>query len=125
MCPQNVILQFSVKQLVSQLQMCPQNVIAILDCLIRQKPNANTIALEAMIMYSQNKTAACNWIQKKSVEEKGNLLQAARTLVPIVKEKFKSRKQEIQKQLENDLVRRQEDIAKKQYKKLQVKEKTS
>lgn len=95
--------------------MSPERDFAILDWLMQQKPNANTIALEAMIMYSQNKTGA--WLQKKSEEEQGKLLQAARNLVPIVKEKFKSRRQEIQKQLENDLVRRQEDIAKKHYKK--------
>jgi len=36
--------------------------------LMQQKSNANTIALEAMIMYSQNRTSA--WLQKKLEEEK-------------------------------------------------------
>ena len=75
----------------------PECDFAILDRLMQQKPNANAIALEAMIMYSQNKTSA--WLQKKSEEEKGKLLKAARNLAPIAKEKFKARKQEIQKQL--------------------------
>ena len=59
----------------------------------------------------------------KSEEEKKRLLQTARNLVPITKEKFQTRKQEIQKQLEDDLVRRQKSIAQKWYKKHQEKEK--
>lgn len=88
---------------------------------MQQKPNANTIALEAMIMYSQNKTSS--WLQKKSDEEKESILQAARNLVPVTKEKFKGRKQEIQKQIEDDLVRRRQDITRKHLKKTQEKEK--
>ena len=92
----------------------PERDFAILDRLLKQKPNANTIALEAMIMYSQNKTSL--WLHNKSEEEKGKLFKAARSLVPITKEKFKVRKQEIQKQLADDLARKQEDIAQKQFK---------
>ena len=99
----------------------PERDFAILDRLMQQKPNANTIALEAIIMYSQNKTSA--WLQEKSEDEKEKLLQAARNLVPMVKEKFKTRKQEIQKQLQDDLARRQEEITRRQYKKTQEKEK--
>ena len=71
----------------------PERDFAILDRLMQQKPNANTIALEAMIMYSQNRTSA--WLQGKSEEEKKKLLQTARNLVPVMKKKFKTRKQEI------------------------------
>ena len=99
----------------------PERDFAILDRLMQQKPNANTIALEAMIMYSQNRTSA--WLQGKSEEEKKKLLQTARNLVPVMKKKFKTRKQEIQKRLEDDLVRRQQSIAQKQFKKHQEKEK--
>ena len=99
----------------------PERDFAILDRLMQQKPNANTIALEAMIMYSQNKTSA--WLQGKSEEEKKKVLQSARNLVPITKEKFKTKKQKIQKQLKDDMVRRQQSIAQKRYKKQQEKEK--
>ena len=64
-----------------------------------------------MIMYSQNRTSA--WLQGKSEEEKKKLLKTARNLVSVMKKKFKPRKQEIQKQLEDDLVRRQQSIAQK------------
>ena len=73
----------------------PERDFAILDRLMQQKPNANTIALEAMIMYSQNRTST--WLQGKSEEEKKKLLQTARNLVLVMKKKFKTRKQEIQK----------------------------
>ena len=87
---------------------------------MQQKPNANTIALEAMIVYSQNKTSV--WLQKKSEEEKAKLFKAARNLVPVTKEKYKVRRLEIQNPLEDDLARKQ-DIAQKQIKKNQEKEK--
>ena len=99
----------------------PERDFAILDRLMQQKPNANTIALEAMIMYSQNKTSV--WLQKKSEEEKVKLFKAARNLVPVTKEKYKVRRLEIQKLLEDDLARKQQDIAQKQFKKNQEKEK--
>ena len=98
----------------------PEWDFAILDRLMQQKPNANTIALEAMIMYSQNKTSV--WLQKKSEEEKAMLFKAARNLVPVTKEKYKVRRLEIQNPLEDDSARKQ-DIAQKQIKKNQEKEK--
>ena len=75
---------------------------------MQQKPNANTIALENMIMYSQHKTSV--WLQKKSEEEKAKLFKGARNLVLVTKEKYKVRRLEIQKPLEDDLARKQ-DIA--------------
>ena len=99
----------------------PERDFAILDRLMQQKPNANTIALEAMIMYSQNKTS--DWVQKKSEEEKEKLFKAARNLIPNTKETYKVRKQEMQKLLEDDLASKQQNIAQKQIKKTQEKEK--
>lgn len=45
----------------------PERDFAILDRMIREKPNASTLALEAFIMYSHNKTSS--WLQKKTCEE--------------------------------------------------------
>ena len=99
----------------------PERDFAILDRLMHQKPNANAIALEAMILFSRNKTS--HWLNKKTEEEKEVIFKAARTLVPATKEKFKARKQAIQKQNEDRLIEKQEDIARKKYKKDQEKEK--
>ena len=99
----------------------PEQDFAILDRLMQQKPNANTIALEAMIMYLQNKTS--DWVQKKSEEEKEKLFKAARNLIPNTKETYKVRKQEMQKLLEDDLASKQQNIAQKQIKKTLEKEK--
>ena len=43
-------------------------------------------------MHSQNKTSA--WLQGKSEEEKKKVLQSARNLVPITKEKIQDKKTE-------------------------------
>ena len=91
----------------------PERDFAILDRLMRQKPNANTIALEAMLLYSRNNTS--DWLQKKTKEEKEKLFKAARTLVPVTKEKFRSRKQAIQKQHVDHLAKKQKEITQKQF----------
>ena len=62
-----------------------------LDCLLREKPNATTLSLEAMILFSNNKTM--NWLTSKSPEEVQHLLQAARKVAPEFRRLFKQRKQ--------------------------------
>lgn len=47
----------------------PQRHFAILDHLLREKPNAHTFALGAIIMFVHNKTAV--WLEKlDNIEEK-------------------------------------------------------
>ena len=46
-----------------------------------QKPNATYIALESLLLFSQNKSA--NWLQTKTPEERERLLQAARKLTSV------------------------------------------
>ena len=99
----------------------PERNFAILDRLMHQKLNANTIALEAMIFYSHNKTT--KWLQSKADEDKEKVFKMARTLAPVVKEKFKMREQVIEKQQADDLVKKQEAVAHKQLKKTQEQEK--
>ena len=65
----------------------------VLDRLMSQKPNATHIALESMILFSQNKTS--KWFKQKSSEEKERLLQAARKLSKVHRRTFKERKEEI------------------------------
>ena len=62
---------------------------ARLDRLIREKPHATTLALEAHILFSNNKTAA--WLATKSESETKAFLTAARKLAPQHKHKFKQR----------------------------------
>ena len=57
----------------------PERDFAVLDRLLHQKPNATSIALEAMIL-SHNKTAS--WLDKQSSKNKEQLFQVARTLPP-------------------------------------------
>ena len=62
---------------------------AKLDRLLREKPHARTLALEAHILFSNNKTAA--WLATKTEAEVNKILTAARQLVPQHKSKFKQR----------------------------------
>lgn len=62
---------------------------ARLDRLIWEKPHATTLALEAHILFSNNKTAA--WLATKSESETKAFLTAARKLAPQHKHKFKQR----------------------------------
>lgn len=63
---------------------------AQLDRLLREKPNATTMSLEAIVMFSNNKTA--KWIQSKTVEERKQLFKQAREKGPKFRQIFKARR---------------------------------
>jgi len=65
----------------------------MLDRLLREKPNATMLSLEAMVMFPSNKTM--KWLNSKSPEEAQYLLQSARKMAPEFKRLFKQRKQAI------------------------------
>ena len=67
---------------------------ALLDRFLKEKPNASTVAIESLILFSQNKTR--EWLGKKTNAERARLFQAARKLTPKFRKKYKERKQEIQ-----------------------------
>ena len=67
---------------------------ALLDRFLKEKPNASTVAIESLILFSQNKTR--EWLGKKTNAERAWLFQAARKLTPKFRKKYKERKQEIQ-----------------------------
>ena len=71
----------------------PERDFAVLDRLLSQKPNASYIALESLLLYSQNQTS--QWLLSKSEKEKERLLSAARTLTSVNKANFKKRREEI------------------------------
>ena len=71
-----------------------ESIFGHLDRLMREKPNITTLASEAYIMFSHNKTAA--WLDAKSPLEKAVIFKQARCSVKHVWKQFKSRQQEIQ-----------------------------
>lgn len=99
----------------------PERDFAVLDRMMREKPNANLVALESMILYSHNKSSI--WLEKRTHEERESLFQAARTMAPVIREKFKRRRQEIERRQEESLIKKQEAIARRTAKLVREKEK--
>jgi E1A/CREB-binding protein len=99
----------------------PERDFAVLDRLLREKPNANLTALEAMIMFAHNKSSV--WMERLTSDERAKLLDAARTLAPTLRAKFKARRQEIAARREEDVQRRVEANARKKLKAVREKEK--
>ena len=66
---------------------------AQLDRLLREKPNATTMSLEAMIMFSNNKTS--EWLKLKSEEEKETLFKQAREKGPKFRRAFREKREEM------------------------------
>ena len=91
------------------------------DRLLREKPNAHTVALEGMIMFSNNKTGA--WLQSRTEAERGVLLKLARQAAPDLRSEFKKRRQAILDYRTAELKRKEDDIVKKREKELRRKEK--
>ena len=60
---------------VQTTNVAPERDFAVLDRMIREKPNANLVALESMILYSHNMSSL--WLEQKTHEEKESLLKAA------------------------------------------------
>ena len=69
---------------------------AHLDRLLREKLNASTLSLEAMVLFSNNKTA--HWLNSKSQDEVKELLQKARSAAPEFKRLYKSRRKQMQEE---------------------------
>ena len=98
----------------------PERDFAVLDRMLREKPNASLVALESMILYSHNKSAL--WLAQQSQEAREKLFKAARSLAPAIREKFKERRKQIEDRREVALLKKQEELARKQLKKVQAKE---
>ena len=69
---------------------------AKLDRLLREKPNASTLSLEAIVLFSNNKTAS--WLQSKPQDEKEKLLRKARLCAIDFKKLYRARKLRLQEQ---------------------------
>ena len=66
---------------------------AILDLLIRTKPNSNIETLQCITMWSRNKTDS--WLNSKSPEEQKNIFVNAQKYSGKMKEKFKQRQHQL------------------------------
>jgi hypothetical protein len=65
----------------------PESVFAILDQLIRKRPNASVLVNEALILFSRNKTH--EWIMAKPAEEAIKLVNGAMAHSPIIIQAYK------------------------------------
>lgn len=87
----------------------PERDFAILDRLIREKPNASVVALESMVLYSHNKTSL--WLEKQPLDDRKKLIEVERRFAPSVRMKFNERQQVIETRSQDALQKRQRDIA--------------
>ena len=87
---------------------------AILDLLIRKKPNATINALDALIMWSQNKTL--KWLDSIPAKEKSKLLESARKGAKVMAKKFKERKEELIREKSDLLHKKLQEKANKEAK---------
>jgi hypothetical protein len=79
---------------VSTTNIVSERDFANLDRLRREKPNANTIALEGMILFTNNKTL--HWLDNLDAEKKSTVLKMARENAPKMLQNYKEQKQIIQ-----------------------------
>ena len=93
---------------------------AQLDRLLRQKPNADTIALEGMLMFANNKTA--QWLSAKSEEERSTVLEIARQSAAETRACFRARQEAIRTKRREMLKKREKEIEDKRNKELKRKE---
>lgn len=80
---------------------------AILDLLVRTKPNASIQTIQALTMWSRNQRLT--WFDAKSDREKIKLMQQARTQVTKMKEKYNIRKADLKEQKRLNLLKKQEE----------------
>jgi E1A/CREB-binding protein len=100
--------------------MSPERDFAMLDRLMREKPNATAIALESIILYSHNKTS--KWLDQKSREEKGTPFEAAQIVAPVMRKKFKERREVIETRSVAALQQKQNEIQRKHFHAIKEKE---
>ena len=104
----------TISSTVPATNMASERDFAHLDLLIRTKPNATTLSLEAVIMWQNNKTSA--WLNEKSEEEKKKLMESARKGAADAHRRFNERRKTLkQKKLQKlkDKQKAKEEAAQK------------
>lgn len=97
-----------------------ETIFGHLDRVLREKPNISLIAVESCVMFVHNNTL--EWLQTKSEVEKTMLMAKARKDVTHVRQKFKDRLKEIERQRRlniDEKLKKAEESEKKRLSKLQ------
>lgn len=105
---------------VSKTNTISERDFAQLDRLLREKPNATTMSIEAMVMFSNNKTS--NWIRTLSDEHRTELFKQARERGPIFRETFQNRRSLLLEERAKIMREKQAAAAKKKIKDRKEKE---
>ena len=112
-CPEDSIVSSSKN--VPTTNKASESDFAILDLLIRTKPNASIQTIQALTMWSRNKTL--DWLTELNDKDRDKLMDSARGQVVKMKEKYDDRKKDLHQQ-------KKERLAKKQQEKIQSEEKS-
>ena len=104
---------------VSATNIVSERDFANLDRLQRDKPNANLITLEGMILFPNNKTLS--WLNSLDSERKKYIFQSARQNAPEMLKLFQQRKETIKnKHISLLKVRKEEKVRKEKLKQLEM-----
>ena len=82
-----------------------------LDRYLREKPNIDTVAVEGLLMFSNNQTAS--WLSNKTEEEREELMTMAMHAAPAFRLAFKDRQRAIQTARMEQLKKKEADIARR------------
>ena len=88
---------------------------------MREKPNASTLAIEAYIMFSNNKTS--KWLDAKSNEEKEKLFAEARRNAPKHRQKYRQHISELEEQRRKSQIQKQKEKEESEKRRMEMKEK--
>jgi hypothetical protein len=98
-------------------------VFGLLDHLVTRKPNISTLASEAYIMYSQNRTSA--WLKEQDAQTLDALVKEARKSRGKLQQKFRERKKDIEERKRQQVAKRIQGREKAEKKKVVEKEQIS
>ena len=90
------------------------------DRFLHEKPNASTLSLEAMIMFTNNKTAS--WLNSKTVKEREEIMRQACSITPEFKRLYRNRRQKLLEERAKLLQAKRLQLERLQAKKLKEKE---
>ena len=93
---------------------------AKLDRYLLEKPNASTLALESLVLFSNNKTS--EWLKQKTEKEQKAILEKAHAMVPEFRKCLKERRQTIIQERAQVLKKKQEALENARQKKMKEKE---
>lgn len=93
---------------------------ALLDRLLRQKPNSHTVALEGLILFSNNKTA--KWLSSKTDEERKKIIAIAIAKGPEIRRQYRERRTIMLQKRAEILRKKQAEVEKRKQQELLEKE---